>query len=40
VARPDDVASVVMFLTDPRNSFVTGCNFVLDGGKTRQMSYW
>jgi NAD(P)-dependent dehydrogenase (short-subunit alcohol dehydrogenase family) len=39
IGRPEDVASAVLFLSDPQNSFITGVNLVLDGGKTRQMSY-
>jgi NAD(P)-dependent dehydrogenase (short-subunit alcohol dehydrogenase family) len=39
VGRPEDVAAAVLFLTDPQNSFITGCNLVVDGGKTRQMHY-
>jgi NAD(P)-dependent dehydrogenase (short-subunit alcohol dehydrogenase family) len=39
VGTVDDVAQAVMFLCDPRNSFITGINLILDGGKTRQMSY-
>ncbi|WP_053217132.1 glucose 1-dehydrogenase [Virgibacillus senegalensis] len=39
VGKPEDVARACMFLTDPRNDFVTGENLVLDGGMTRKMMY-
>jgi 3-oxoacyl-[acyl-carrier protein] reductase len=34
LGEPDDVARAVLFLTDPRNSFVTGHVLVIDGGLT------
>ncbi len=40
VGRPDDIAEVVAFLLDAKHSgFVTGANFVIDGGMTRKMIY-
>ncbi|QTM98569.1 glucose 1-dehydrogenase [Sediminibacillus dalangtanensis] len=39
VGKPEDVARACLFLTDPRNDFVTGENFILDGGMTRKMIY-
>lgn len=40
VGRPEDVAALVVYLLDPDLSgFVTGANFVVDGGMTRKMIY-
>ena len=40
VGRPQDVAEIVAWLLDPKRSgFVTGANFVIDGGMTRKMIY-
>jgi len=39
VGHAGDIASMVLFLADPQNSFITGQNFIIDGGMTRKMIY-
>ena len=40
VGRPQDIAEIVAWLLDKeRSGFVTGANFVVDGGMTRKMIY-
>lgn len=34
-----DIARMVLFLLDEKNSFITGQNFTVDGGMTRKMIY-
>lgn len=39
VGRPEDVAALVAWLLGPESGFVTGAEFVIDGGMTRKMIY-
>jgi NAD(P)-dependent dehydrogenase (short-subunit alcohol dehydrogenase family) len=39
VGRPQDVAALVAWLCGPESGFVTGAEFVTDGGMTRKMVY-
>jgi len=39
VGTPDDVASLAAFLLGPESGFITGQEFIVDGGMTRKMIY-
>lgn len=39
VGRPEDVAALVLFLASSRSGFVTGQEFLVDGGMTKKMIY-
>jgi NAD(P)-dependent dehydrogenase (short-subunit alcohol dehydrogenase family) len=39
VGRPEDVATLAAYLASPEAGFVTGQNFIIDGGMTRKMIY-
>lgn len=39
VGRTDDIARACLYLTDPRNNFVTGTHLTVDGGMTKRMIY-
>lgn len=39
VGKAMDVANMVLFLLNPENSFISGQNFIIDGGMTRKMIY-
>jgi len=37
IAKPDEIADVVLFMTSPRSSYVTGVGWLVDGGTTLQV---
>ncbi len=39
IGKAEDIANMVMFLIHPQNDFITGQNFIVDGGMTRKMIY-
>jgi len=39
VGRPEDVAALAAFLVGPDSHFITGSEFIIDGGVTRKMIY-
>ena len=39
IGTPDDIASMVLFLSSEEAGFITGENIVIDGGMTHQMIY-
>ncbi len=39
VGKPDDIAALAAFLVGPESGFITGAEFVVDGGVTRKMIY-
>jgi NAD(P)-dependent dehydrogenase (short-subunit alcohol dehydrogenase family) len=39
VGKPDDIAALAAFLAGPESQFITGAEFVVDGGVTRKMIY-
>jgi NAD(P)-dependent dehydrogenase (short-subunit alcohol dehydrogenase family) len=39
VGTPDDIASLVSYLISAQATFITGSNFIVDGGMTRKMIY-
>jgi len=39
IGSVEDVANLVLWLADPKNRFVTGQEFIIDGGMTRKMIY-
>ena len=39
VGKPEDVASLIRYLLSDESGFITGQNFVIDGGMTRKMIY-
>ncbi len=39
VGKPNDIASMCLFLCKEENDFITGQNFYIDGGMTKKMVY-
>jgi NAD(P)-dependent dehydrogenase (short-subunit alcohol dehydrogenase family) len=39
VGRPEDIAAMVLYLCSDKGGFITGQNFVIDGGMTKKMIY-
>lgn len=39
VGRPEDIAEMVLYLCSDKSGFITGANFVVDGGMTKKMIY-
>jgi NAD(P)-dependent dehydrogenase (short-subunit alcohol dehydrogenase family) len=39
VGKPEDIASLAVYLASPEANFITGQNFVIDGGMTKKMIY-
>lgn len=39
VGKATDISNMVLFLLNPENDFITGQNFIIDGGMTRKMFY-
>jgi NAD(P)-dependent dehydrogenase (short-subunit alcohol dehydrogenase family) len=39
VGKPEDIAQMVLYLCSEKGGFITGQNFVIDGGMTKKMIY-
>lgn len=39
VGKPEDIAALVLYLVSAHAEFITGQNFIVDGGMTRKMIY-
>jgi len=39
VGRPEDIAHMVLYLCSSKAGFITGQNFIIDGGMTKKMIY-
>jgi NAD(P)-dependent dehydrogenase (short-subunit alcohol dehydrogenase family) len=37
IAQPEEIADVIMFMSSPRSSYVTGAGWIVDGGTTLQL---
>lgn len=39
VGKPEDIAAIAVYFASPDAAFITGTNFVVDGGMTKKMIY-
>lgn len=39
VGKPEDIASLAFYFASPEAAFITGANFIVDGGMTKKMIY-
>lgn len=39
VGKPEDIASLAVYFASPDAAFITGTNFIVDGGMTKKMIY-
>ncbi len=39
VGKPEDIVNIIKFLISEENDFITGANFIIDGGMTKKMIY-
>lgn len=39
IGRPEDIAAMVLYLCGPDAEFISGQNFIIDGGMTKKMIY-
>jgi hypothetical protein len=39
IGTPADIAAMVFYLVSPAAGFITGSNFIVDGGMTKKMIY-
>lgn len=39
LAHPEEVSNVVLFLSGPKSTYVTGVGWLVDGGTTLQMKH-
>lgn len=37
ISQPEEIADVIVFMTSPRASYVTGVGWIVDGGTTLQV---
>jgi len=39
IGQPSDIANMILYLISDQAGFITGQNFIIDGGMTKQMIY-